>query len=77
MFLSPDEPLSETAGAIVVRALWRYRSELAPAAVVVGVVVAAAALHRSHPGWWPWLMTVTLADVTALAVPAPQRLREA
>ena len=72
MFLSPDEPLSETAGAIVVRALWRYRSELAPAAAVVGVVVAAATLHRSHPGWWPWLMAITLADIGALALPAPQ-----
>ncbi len=76
MFLSPDEPVSETAGAIVVRALWRYRSELAPAAVVVGVVVTAATLHRSHPGWWPWLMAVTIADVAALTLPAPRRLRK-
>jgi hypothetical protein len=76
MFLSPDEPLPETAGAIVVRALWRYRSELAPVAVAVGIVVAAATLHRSHPGWWPWLMAVTIADVAALAMPAPRRLRK-
>ena len=76
MFLSPDEPLPETAGAIVVRALWRYRSELAPVMATVGVVIAAATLHRSHPRWWPWLMVVTLADVAALVLPAPGWLRK-
>ncbi len=76
MFLSPDQPLPETAGAIVARALWRYRSELAPIVTAVGIVVAAATLHRSHPGWWPWLMAVTLADVAVLALPAPRRLRK-
>ena len=76
MFLSPDQPLPETAGAIVVRALWRYRSELAPVVAAAGIVIAAATLHRSHPGWWPWLMAVTLADVAALALPAPRRLRK-
>ncbi len=76
MFLSPDEPLPETAGAIAIRALWRYRSELAPVAATAGVVIAAVMLHRSHPGWWPWLMAVTFADVIVLALPAPRRLRK-
>ncbi len=76
MFLSPDQPLPETAGAIVIRALWRYRSELAPVVAAAGAVIAAATLHRSHPGWWPWLMAVTLADVAGLALPAPRRLRK-
>ena len=76
MFLSPDEPLPETAGAIAVRALWRYRSELVPVAAAASVVIAAVTLHRSHPGWWPWLMAVTFADVIALALPAPRRLRK-
>ena len=76
MFLSPDEPLPETAGAIAVRALWRYRSELAPVVATAGVVIAAVTLHRSHPGWWPWLMAVTFADVIALALPAPRRLHK-
>ncbi len=76
MFLRPDEPLPETAGAIAVRALWRYRSELVPAAATASVVIAAVMLHRSHPGWWPWLMAVTSADVIALALPAPRRLHK-
>ena len=76
MFLSPDEPLPETAGAIVVRAVWRYRSELAPVVAAAGLVIAAATLHRSHPGWWPWLMAVTLTDLAVLACPAPRRLRK-
>ena len=76
MFLSPDEPLPETAGAIVVRAVWRYRSELAPVVAAAGLVIAAATLHRSHPGWWLWLMAVTLTDLAVLALPAPRRLRK-
>ena len=76
MFLSPDQPQPETADAIVARALWRYRSELAPVVAAAGIVIAAATLHRSHPGWWPWLMAVTLADVAALALPAQRRLRK-
>lgn len=76
MFLSPDEPLPETAGAIIIRALWRHRSELAPVVAAAGIVIAAAALHRSHPGWWPWLMAVTLTDVAVLALPAPRRMRK-
>ena len=76
MFLSPDEPLPETAGALVVRALWRYRSELAPVVATAGIVASAVTLHRSHPGWWPWLMAATLTDVAVLVLPAPRRLRK-
>ncbi len=56
--------------------MWRYRSELAPVIVAVGLVIAAATLHRSHPGWWPWLIAVTFADVAALVLPTPPRLRK-
>ena len=76
MSLHPDEPLAETAGAIVVRVLWRYRSELAPIAVAAATVAAAAAMHRLHPGWWPWVLAAMFADITALAVPAPRPLRK-
>ena len=76
MSLRPDEPLPETAGAIIIRALWRYRSELAPIAVAAVTVAAAATMHRAHPGWWPWVLAATLADTTAFAVPAPRRLRK-
>ena len=73
MFLRPYEPLPETAGAIVVRAVWRYRSELAPVVAAASLVIAAATLHRSHPGWWLWLMAVTLTDLAVLALPVPRR----
>ena len=76
MFLTQDEPLPETAGAIVVRALWRYRSEFAPIAVAAVTIAAAAAMHRAHQGWWPWVLAATLTDITALAVPAPRWLRK-
>ena len=76
MSLRPDEPLPETAGAIIVRALWRYRSEFAPIAVAAVTIAAAAAMHRAHQGWWPWVLAATLADITALAMPAPRWLRK-
>jgi hypothetical protein len=76
MFLSPDEPLPETAAAIFAHRLWRHRSELAPVAAAAGIVIVAATLHRDHAEWWPWLIAVTLTDVAALAWPTPRWLRK-
>ena len=76
MFLTQDEPLPETAGAIVVRALWRYRSELAPF-VVAAVIVDRGGNAAPRP---PRMVAVGAGRHsrrhTALAVPAPGRLRK-
>ncbi len=76
MVFNQGDQLPETAAVAIGRALWRYRSELAPIALAVLTVAAAAMLHRSHPGAWPWLAVGTAASMTVQAVPVPAWLRK-
>jgi hypothetical protein len=66
MVINTGEPFPDTAGVILVRFAWRYRSELAPLTVTVGIVGAAWGLHAARPHWWPVL--AALAGVTGWAV---------
>jgi hypothetical protein len=75
MLINSGSDLPETAAAIV-RAIWRYRSELAPIAIATAAFVAANTLHRAHHSAWPWLALATLASVTALTVPPSQWVRK-
>jgi S-DNA-T family DNA segregation ATPase FtsK/SpoIIIE len=56
------------------RALYRYRSELAPFTTALTLGVAGALLHAQHPTWWPYVGCATggLAVVIA-ATGAPFR----
>jgi FtsK/SpoIIIE family len=76
MLLNSGSDLPETAAAALVRAIWRYRSELAPIAAATAVFVAANTLHRTHHAAWPWLALATLFGVTALTIPPPQWARK-
>ena len=53
MVFDQGDQLPETAAAAIARAMWRYRSELAPIAFAALIVAAAEMLHRTHPVWWP------------------------
>jgi hypothetical protein len=77
VLLNSGNQLPETAAAAIGRALWRYRSELAPIAFAALTVLAAMSLHRTHRGSWPWLAVATVCSMTVLAIPAPGRLRKA
>jgi hypothetical protein len=59
--VSPGDPLPEIAIVVIGRWLWRYRSELAPAAVVLAVFASAWWLHRAHPHWWPAIVLAAIA----------------
>jgi hypothetical protein len=50
--VNPGDPLPEIAAVIIGRWLWRYRSELAPAAIALATLALSWLLHRFHPGWW-------------------------
>jgi hypothetical protein len=76
MVFNQGDRLPETAAAAIGRALWRYRSELAPIAVAVLTVAVAAGLHRSHPRAWPWLAVGTVASIAVQAIPVPACLRK-
>jgi S-DNA-T family DNA segregation ATPase FtsK/SpoIIIE len=55
LMLVPDEPLLLVVLAAFGRALFRYRSELAPLTTACALFVAALLLHHNHPGGWPWI----------------------
>jgi hypothetical protein len=61
-----DRGLPVSAGVLLTRLAWRYRSEIAPAVMVGAVFAAAWWLHAAHPGWWPFLLSVS--DLAAFAV---------
>ena len=65
MMINAGDAFPETAGVMLARWAWRYRSELAPVAVAAGLVAAAWWLHRTRPHWW--LPLAILAGVTAWA----------
>jgi hypothetical protein len=68
MVINSGEPYPETVGVVLLRSAWRYRSELAPLGVTVGIEVTAWWLHGARPHWWPVLLGVTAAASWVLAV---------
>ena len=77
MVINSGTDLPETAVTAIGRAIWRYRSELAPLAVATAAFVAANTLHSAHHAVWPWLALATLATITALTIPPPAWARKA
>jgi S-DNA-T family DNA segregation ATPase FtsK/SpoIIIE len=77
MVFNQGDQLPETAAVAIARAIWRYRSELAPITFAALIVAAAAMLHRTNPAWWPWWVLATVMTTTILAVPVPAWLRKA
>jgi S-DNA-T family DNA segregation ATPase FtsK/SpoIIIE len=65
MVINTGEPFPETAGVILARWTWRYRSELAPLGVTLFIVGAAWWLHTARPHWW--IFAAVLAGVAAWA----------
>ncbi|HZO65989.1 MAG TPA: FtsK/SpoIIIE domain-containing protein [Kribbellaceae bacterium] len=63
LLLVPDEPLTVIALGAIGRALFRYRSELAPLTTALVLALSGVLLHHTRPGAWPWI-----AFLTALAV---------
>ncbi|TDD69399.1 cell division protein FtsK [Actinomadura darangshiensis] len=68
VIIDSDGPFPDVAGMLLARAMWRYRSELAPAYLVAVLAVGGALLHLMHPDWWPWLLAVAVVAAWALAV---------
>jgi hypothetical protein len=77
MLINSGSDLPEAATTALVRAIWRYRSELVPIAIAVATFTAANTLHRAHQAAWPWLALATLATIAALTAPPPPWARKA
>jgi hypothetical protein len=52
----------------IARAVWRYRSELAPLTVAGTDLAAGAILHNWYPTWWPTIAAATTVVAGALTV---------
>jgi len=65
LLLVPDEPLTVIAVAAMGRALFRYRSELAPFTMAGTLALAGLLLHHSHAGAWPLIAFLTAAAAVA------------
>ena len=59
MVINSGEPFPETAGVVLLRLAWRYRSELAPLGVTAAIVAAAWSLHAARPNWWAVVAVLT------------------
>ena len=59
LLLIPDEPLLIVGLAAIGRALFRYRSGLAPFSAGLTLAVAGLLLHHTHPDAWPVVAGVT------------------
>jgi S-DNA-T family DNA segregation ATPase FtsK/SpoIIIE len=76
MLISSGDQLLETATTAIGRAIWRYRSELAPIIIAALTATTAAILHRSHSGTWPWLAVATAGGIALLSIPLPSWARK-
>jgi S-DNA-T family DNA segregation ATPase FtsK/SpoIIIE len=54
--------------ASIARAVWRYRSELAPLAIASAAMVAGLVLRRWFPEWWPTVIIATVLVAGAVAI---------
>ncbi|MGI5168199.1 FtsK/SpoIIIE domain-containing protein [Spirillospora sp. CA-253888] len=66
--INGDEQLPDLAAVLVGRALWRYRSEVAPLYMAAALVVGGALLHVTRPGAWPWVLAVATCTAWVLAL---------
>ncbi|MEO3829105.1 hypothetical protein ABGB11_35620, partial [Actinomadura sp. B10D3] len=68
VIIDSEGPFPDIAGVLLARAMWRYRSELAPLYLVTALAVGGALMHFTHPEWWPWLLAAATVAAWALAV---------
>ena len=66
MVINSGDPFPELAIVVIARLAWRYRSELAPAAVMGALAGAGAWLHASHPGASAAILAGSLAAAAAV-----------
>ena len=53
--------LPDPAAILLARWAWRYRSELAPIAIMAALAGAGWQAHRAVPAWWPLILTCSAA----------------
>ena len=67
MLITSDDHPPQTAGVLLLRWAWRYRSELAPVYLAAMVLGATWWLHEDRPHWWHLTLSLTAAAALILA----------
>jgi S-DNA-T family DNA segregation ATPase FtsK/SpoIIIE len=70
--INSDDQLPDLAVVLICRALWRYRSELAPITLAASMAITAFVLHVTRPHWWPHVLGATVVAACALFVFGPR-----
>jgi FtsK/SpoIIIE family len=73
IFMGEGDQLPATTAVLAARLVWRYRSELGPAAVAAELFITGLVVHHTDPGWWP-LPLITAAIAAAVAIATGGRL---
>jgi hypothetical protein len=78
MVINSGDQFPEPAGVLLLRWLWRYRSELAPAMLAACLGLAAVWAHAAIRPWWPLILLASTIAALAIAafgakigIPAP------
>ncbi|GLW63982.1 hypothetical protein Arub01_22260 [Actinomadura rubrobrunea] len=66
--INSDDQLPDVIAVVLGRALWRYRSELAPFTLALILLITAVTLHVTHPGWWVAILIGTALSAWLLAL---------
>ncbi len=68
MVINSGDPFPELVFVVIVRMMWRYRSELAPVGVAWLVAGFGVYARASLPAWWPLILAIS--GITAWALGA-------
>ena len=60
MVFNSGDQVPETAGVVLLRWAWRYRSELAPVFLAALMLGAGWWLHAAHPNTWQFVLSVAV-----------------
>ncbi|HEU5157463.1 MAG TPA: FtsK/SpoIIIE domain-containing protein [Streptosporangiaceae bacterium] len=58
--INSGDQLPDLVVVLFFRALWRYRSELAPVTITCVMTLAAFIFHLTHPQWWPHVLAAAV-----------------
>jgi S-DNA-T family DNA segregation ATPase FtsK/SpoIIIE len=64
--MNSEDGLPDLVAVVLARLAWRYRSELAPAALAVLALLVSWALHATHPRIWPAIAATACVTSAAL-----------
>jgi hypothetical protein len=66
--INSGDQLPDLVVVLFFRALWRYRSELAPLTLTVTTALTALIVHITRPHWWPYVLGIAVPAACGLLI---------